>query len=61
MKTVFRNIDGTKRNKYDTNTHKSMKIPDGVFLHNNRLLVIVYPKNACKLLFAYHIWLPYLN
>ena len=49
MKTMFRINDGTKRRKYDKNTHKTMIIPDGKFPTNNRIFVILHPRNACKL------------
>ena len=46
---MFRNNDETKRMEYDMNTHKTMKIPDGMFQNNNTLFDIVNPRNASKL------------
>ena len=38
-----------------------MRIPDDIFQRNKKLFVTVHPKNACKLEFADHLWLTFLN
>ena len=49
MKTMFKNNYGRKRGKYDKNIHKSMRITCGIFQTNNKLFVVIHPKNSCKL------------
>ena len=49
MKTMFKNNYGRKRRKYDKNIHKSMRITCGIFQTNNKLFVVIHPKNSCKL------------
>ena len=38
-----------------------MRIQDGFFQANNRLFVTVRPKNSCKIEFAGHLWLPFID
>ena len=38
-----------------------MIIPDEIYQTNQKLFVSVQPKNACKLEFADHLWLPFLD
>ena len=38
-----------------------MRIPVEIHERNKKLTVIVQPKNACKLEFLYHFWLPFLD
>ena len=57
---MFKNNDGIERSKHDSNIHKDMIIPDGIFQTNKKLFVVVYPRNARKLEFAGHIWLPFI-
>ena len=41
--------------------HKAIKIPDGSFQTNKKLFDMVNPKSACKLEFADHLWIPFLD
>ena len=43
------------------NIHKAMRILDSIFQTNNKLFVMVRPKNACKLEIFGHLWLPFLD
>ena len=43
------------------NKHKSMIIPDVIFQTNQKLFATINPKNACKLEFSDHLWLPFLH
>ena len=61
MNFLFKNIDGIKRRKYDINIHKDMRIPVDIYQTNKKLLNIFQPKNICKLEFADHLWLPFLD
>ena len=38
-----------------------MKIPVHIYQKNKSVSVIVQPKNACKLEFADHLWMPFLE
>ena len=61
MNFLFKNIYGIKRRKYDMNIHKDMRIPVDIYQTNKKLLNTVQPKNTCKLEFADHLWLPFLD
>ena len=61
MKIMFKNNNGRKRMKCDTNTHKAMIVLDGIFQTNNKLFVTVLPKIACKLKCSNRLWLPFLD
>ena len=41
--------------------HKDMRIPVDIHEINKKLTVTVHPKNACKLEFVDHLWLPFLD
>ena len=43
------------------NKHKSMIIPDVIVQTNQKLFATINPKNACKLEFSDHLWLPFLD
>ena len=43
------------------NIHKAMIIPDGLFQTNKKLFVVIHPRNVCKVEFAGHLWLPFLD
>ena len=53
MKMMFKNINGTKKRKYDMNMHKTMIIPDGSFQTNNKWVgyyrSIILLEVMCKL------------
>ena len=50
-----------KRRIYDKIIYKAMKIPVELHQTNKYFYVIVKPKNVCKLEFADHLWLPFLD
>ena len=60
MNKLFNNNDERKIIRCYRNIHKSMKIPYGIYQTNKKLFVTVQPKYACKLEFAYHLWLPFI-
>ena len=61
MNTFVNNTDGRKRSKYDRNIHKGMRIPVDIYQTNKKFFVTVQPKNACKLEFADHLWIPFID
>ena len=56
---MFNKNNVRKRSKLHINKRKSMRIPDRICRNNNKLFVIVNPRNVCKLVFADHLWLPF--
>ena len=58
---MFKNTYWKKRRKQDRNIHKAVRIPDDIYRTNKKLFVTVQPKNACKLEFVDHLWLPFLD
>ena len=46
MNTLFKNNYGIKIRKYDMNIHKAMRITDGIFQTNKKLLVTIRPKKC---------------
>ena len=50
-----------KGGNFDKSIHKAMIFPVGINQTNKKLSVMVQPKNACKLEFADHLWLPVLD
>ena len=50
-----------KRRRRDRKIHKAMRIPVDIHERNERFTVTDQPKNACKLEFADHLWLPVLD
>ena len=61
MNELFKDYDGIKRRKYNRNIHKDMIINDGFYQTNKKLFVTVQPKNACKLEFSDHLWIPFID
>ena len=61
MNTLFKNKGKIKRRRHDINIHKAMQIPVNIYQSNKLFFGLVQPKNACKLEFADHLWLPYLD
>ena len=59
MNVLFNNINGRKRRMDDKNMHKSIEIPVEVYQSTIKFFV-TDKKNACKLEFADHLWLPFL-
>ena len=45
----------------DRNKHKAMRITVGIHKMNKNICGTVQPKNACKLEFSDHLWLPFLD
>ena len=41
------------------NKHKAMRIPDRIYQNNKNLFVAINPRNACKMEFSGHLWLPF--
>ena len=41
--------------------HKAMIIPVDIHERNKKFTVTVQPKNACKLEFVDHLWLPFID
>ena len=58
---LFKNNDGSKIRKYYINIHKAMIIPVGIYRMNKTFFVTVQPKNARKLEFSDHLWIPFLD
>ena len=61
MKTLFKNNYERKRWRCDKTTHKATRIPVDINQTNKKFYVTVQPKNVCKLEFADHLWLPFLD
>ena len=62
MNILFEAKDERRRRIYDRNIQKYRIriIPADIHEINKKLIVTVQPKNACKLEFADHLWLPFL-
>ena len=58
--TLFKANDERKRRRYDKITHKAMRIPVDINQTNKKFSITVQPKNACKLEFVDHLWLPFI-
>ena len=58
---LFKTKDVRKGRKYDKKIHKSMIIPVDINEINKHFTVTVQPKNACKLEFVDHLWLPFID
>ena len=43
------------------NIHMAIRTPDGIFQTNKTFIVTIHPKNACKVKFDEHLWLPFLD
>ena len=61
MNTLFNTNDERKRKICDKIIHKAMIIPVDIHQTNKKFSVTVQPKNACKLEFTYHLWLPFIH
>ena len=61
MNTVFRTIDERKRRRCDKIINKAIKIPVYIRQTNKKVYATFQPKNACKLEFADHLWIPLIN
>ena len=61
MKTMLRKQIGRKISKLNMNKCKAVSIPERIFQNNNKLFVTINPRNACKLEFSDHLWLPILE
>ena len=61
LNMLFKTKDVIKISRCDRKIHKSIRIPVEVHEINKRFTVTVQPRNACKLEFIYHLWLPVLD
>ena len=61
MNKLFKTSDEKKRRRCDKSIHKDMRIPGDIHQTNKKFAVTVQPKNACKLEFTDHLWLPFLD
>ena len=61
MNMLFQTKDERKIRISDSNIHKAMGIPVDIHETNENLTVIVQQQNACKLEFADHLWLPFIE
>ena len=61
MNMLFKTKDERKISRCDRNIHKAMRIPVDIHEWNKKFTVTVQPKNACKLEFLDHLWLPFLD
>ena len=58
---MFKNIDDIKIIICDKNIHKAMITPVDIYQTNKNCFVTVQPKNACKLEFVDHLWIPFID
>ena len=61
MNTLFSKNNGIKIRKSNMNKHRNTIILDCICQKNKKLFVIVNPRNACKMGFSDHLWLPFLD
>ena len=61
MNTSFKNINERKIMICDKNMCKAMQINVYVYQINKKFFVTVQPKNARKLEFVDHLWLPFID
>ena len=61
MNMLFNTRDESKIISCDQNIPKPMRICVDIHETNKKFTVTVEPKNACKLKFADHLWLPFLD
>ena len=61
MNILFKTEDEMKRRMCVINIQKYMIINFDVHETNKKFAFIIQPKNACKLEFAYHFWLLFLD
>ena len=58
---LFKINDARKRRMFDRKIHKAMRIPVEIHEINKKFTITVQPKNACKLEFVDHLWLPFID
>ena len=58
---LFKTKDEMKRRRCDRNIHKAMIIHVEIHETNKKFTAYSFPKNACKLEFADHLWLQFLD
>ena len=61
MKKMFEKNNGRKRRKFNINEHKAVRIPELICQNNNIFFVTVNPRNTCRMDFADHLWLLFLD
>ena len=61
MDTLFKSDDEINTRRCDKSIHKATRITVDIHQTNKNLYVTVQPKNACKLEFADHLLLQFLD
>ena len=61
MNMLFKNNYVGKIGLFDRKIHKAMIIPVEIHERNKKFTVTFHPQNACRLEFADHLWLPFLD
>ena len=61
MNLLFKTKDEIKRRRCDRKIHKAVRVPVVIHHRNKNFTVTVLPKNACKLEFVDHLWIPFLD
>ena len=61
MNMLFKIKYVSKRRRWYRKLHKAVIIPIDIHERNKKFTVIVQPKNACKLEFVDHLWLPFID
>ena len=61
MNILFKTKNVRKSSRCDIKIYKAMRIPFEIHEINKRFIVTIQPKNACKLEFLDHLWLPFLR
>ena len=58
---LFKTRDVRKIRRRDRKIHKAMIITVDIHEINKNFTVIVHPQNSCRLEFADHLWIPFLD
>ena len=61
MNVLFNIKYDRKRKIFDRNIQKDMIITVDIHEKNKKLNITIQPKNACKLVFADNLWLPFFD
>ena len=61
MNSLFKNNGKIIRRRRDRNIHKAMQVPVDINQTNKKTICYSSTKNAFKLEFADHLWLPFLD
>ena len=57
---MFKTVKERKRRRCDIIIHNAIRILVDIHETNKKFSVTVQPKNACKLEFVDHLWLPFI-